>query len=138
MQTLQVTPDTKAYVVSRKFYNPAQAAEAFNRLNEIGRQRMGSLDIGIYRHGVSVGDASYITVVSLKRESIEFVEGILGGLVHVIAEEMAVALVLRRLRVVSGMQASGVASGSYSIRRGRRGGRLHKDGRIDERVAKDE
>ena len=126
------------FYVARRYPNGATAKDVFERLQKVGHDAHGKLDLGVYRivpHGQ--GEPTILAIVSLGRAGVEFAEKVMGGSpTDVITPEQFDALMARRTRVVAPIYASGEhpEGGQVIIRRGTRGAYLRSDGTLDERI----
>lgn len=119
------------WIVSRRFPSAEIARLAWEALESEGRRVKGALDLGVYRHGVT-DDPTIVTALSHRPEGVIVADRMLAAPDFDLPDEWAEALILRRVKVIGGLLADKAEPGSYAIRRGRRGGRLHPDGTMEE------
>jgi hypothetical protein len=135
VQTVRIAPDTPPFFAAcREFVSEHDAAAAWNDLQHYSRKHEGKLDLGCYRHSSGGSKAVYLTVVSLREDSVRVAERRMRGREHLLDEASLRAFAARRVRFVSDLNAQAAAPGSYAIRRGARGARIHADGTMDEQI----
>jgi hypothetical protein len=124
------------YVVSVRFPTPAMAKRTWEKVQEQASAKGGKLDLGWYRHGPSNDPGRFLTAVTHNRQSALWVNRALRSCEpNGLPEDEQLAMILRRLDVINELRLVGAREGSYSMRRPEeRGGRLHPDGSIEERV----
>jgi len=106
--------------LSRRYRTERGAVAAFNRLQAVGKQRHGELDLGIYRHGEEGSPVDTVTVVSHRPEGMEVADRELALGEDVAQHPLTVeALIVRRARVLAELEEEHAQPGSYLIRRGR-------------------
>jgi hypothetical protein len=132
----QLPEDLTWYVVSVRFASAYMAKETWERIQTKAEKEHGKLDIGFYRHGPSTDPGRYLTCVTTRRESALWINRQVRGCENNgLPEDEMKAMILRRLDVLGQLHAASARNGSYVVRRPEnRGGVLHQDGSMEERV----